>query len=183
MVPPQKSLLFPTLTWCDPEIVVEQTVDPRWFGTPCRLWSHCCHEISPKPHKLSRFSDTAFTIHWHFTPCDMTSWHRPLTRYEKLRVAHAPGMSGTFSPPLPTCMSGLLTSGFLWSRWRGKLSRHSRRMPNPQFYVSGKRPSETLFALQMNCDWKCHDCRACDVSVVVRHHLPILEHSTMWSPS
>ena len=25
-------------------------------------------------------------------------------------------------------------------RWRGKRSRHSRRMCNPQFYVSGKRP-------------------------------------------
>ena len=33
-----------------------------------------------------------------------------------------------------------LTSGFLWNRWRGKRSRHSRRMRNPQFYVSGKRP-------------------------------------------
>ena len=26
--------------------------------------------------------------------------HGPLTRYAKLRVAHAPGMPGTFSPPL-----------------------------------------------------------------------------------
>ena len=34
----------------------------------------------------------------------------------------------------------LLTSGFLWSRRRGKHSRHSRGMRNPQFYVSGKRP-------------------------------------------
>ena len=25
--------------------------------------------------------------------------HGPLTRYVKLRVAHAPGMPGTFSPP------------------------------------------------------------------------------------
>ena len=80
----------------------------------------------------------------------------PLTRYVKLRVAHAPGMPGTFSPQLrvsdpdmhhSTCvthvswyMPGSLTSGFLWSRWWGKRSRHSRRMRNPQFYVSGKRP-------------------------------------------
>ena len=80
----------------------------------------------------------------------------PLTRYVKLRVAHAPGMPGTFSPPprvidpdvhhgtcvthVPWCMTGSITSGFLWSRWRGKRSRHSRRMRNPQFYVSGKRP-------------------------------------------
>ena len=39
----------------------------------------------------------------------------------------------------PWCMSGSLTSGFLWSQWQGKPYRHSRRMRNPQFYVSGKR--------------------------------------------
>ena len=38
-----------------------------------------------------------------------------------------------------SCMTGSLTSHFLWSRWRGKRPRHSRRMHNPQFYVSGKR--------------------------------------------
>ena len=80
----------------------------------------------------------------------------PLTRYVKLPVAHAPGMPGTFSPPpwvsdpsmhhdtcvthVPWCMPGSLTGGFLWSRWRGKRSRHSRRMRNPRFHVSGKRP-------------------------------------------
>ena len=80
----------------------------------------------------------------------------PLARYVNLRVAHAPGMPGTFSPPplisdpdmhhstcathVPWCMPGSLTSGFLWSLWLGKRSRHSRCMRNPQFYVSGKRP-------------------------------------------
>ena len=83
-------------------------------------------------------------------------FHGPLASYAKLRVAHASGMPGTFSPPprvsnpvvhhgtcvthVPWCMPGSVTSGFLWSRWRGKRSRHSRRMCNPQFYVSGKRP-------------------------------------------
>ena len=65
----------------------------------------------------------------------------PLSRYVKLRVAHAPGMPGTLFPPpmhhgtcvthVPRCMSGLLTSGFLWSWWRGKRSKHSRHMRNP----------------------------------------------------
>ena len=70
--------------------------------------------------------------------------------------AHEPGMPGTFSPPprvsdpdmhhgtcvthVPWCMPGSLTRGFVWSRWQGKRSRHSQRMRNPQFYVSGKRP-------------------------------------------
>ena len=59
---------------------------------------------------------------------------RPLDRYLKLRVAHAPGMAETFSAPLqvsdpdmyhgtcvthvPWCMLGSLTSAFLWNlRW------------------------------------------------------------------
>ena len=82
--------------------------------------------------------------------------HGPLARYVKLWVANAPGMSGTFSLPprvsdldmhhgtcithMPWCMPGSLTVGFFWSRFRGKHSRHSRRMCNPQFYLSGKRP-------------------------------------------
>ena len=61
-------------------------------------------------------------------------------------------MPGTFSPPPQVSdpdmhhgtyvkhMPRSLTSGFIWSRWRGKRSRHSWRMRNPQFYVSGKRP-------------------------------------------
>ena len=32
---------------------------------------------------------------------------------------------------------GSITSGFLWSRWRGKRPRHYRRMRSPQFCVSG----------------------------------------------
>ena len=37
-------------------------------------------------------------------------------------------------------MPGSLTRGFLWSRWRGKRPRHSRRVRKRQFYVAGKRP-------------------------------------------
>ena len=60
--------------------------------------------------------------------------HRPLTRYVELRVAHAPGMPGTFSLPpwdsdpdmhhdtcirhLPWCIPGSLISGFLLNGWR-----------------------------------------------------------------
>ena len=79
-----------------------------------------------------------------------------LAKYEKLQVAHAAGMPGTFSPPprvsdpdmhhgtcvthVPSCMSRSLISGFLWSRCRGKRFRHSRCTRNTHFYVSGKRP-------------------------------------------
>ena len=61
-------------------------------------------------------------------------------------------MPGTFYPPprvsdpdlhhgpcvthVPWCRQDPLASGFLWSRWWGKSSRHSRRKWKPQFYVS-----------------------------------------------
>ena len=44
---------------------------------------------------------------------------------------------------VPWCLPGSLTHGFIWRRWRGKRSQYSRRMCNPQFYVSGKRPIDT----------------------------------------
>ena len=52
---------------------------------------------------------------------------------------------GTCMTHEPWCMSGSLPSGFLWTWWRGKHSRHTRRMRNPQFYVSGKRPIDTNY--------------------------------------
>ena len=86
----------------------------------------------------------------------LSTLHGPLTRCVKLRVVHAPGMPGTFSPPprvsnpdmqhstcvthVPWCMLGSLTSGSLLSQWRGNRSRHPRRIHNPHFYVSGKWP-------------------------------------------
>ena len=85
----------------------------------------------------------------------------PLDRYVKLRVAHAPG---TFSPPprvtdpdmhrttcvthVPWCMPGSLIRGFLWSRWREKRSRHSRRI------VSDKRPMARMHVIYM-CVFVC----------------------------
>ena len=94
--------------------------------------------------------------------------HGLLIRYVKFRVVHAHGMPATFSPPprasdpdmhhgtchgtcvthVPWCMAGSLASGFLWNRWRGKRSRHSRHMHPPKCYVRGKRPIvETIWEL------------------------------------
>ena len=92
--------------------------------------------------------------------------HGPLTRYVKLRVAPAPEMPGTFSPPprvsdpdmdhgmcvthVSWCMPGSLTGGFLRNRWWGKRSQHSRCLRNRQFYVSGK--SYTYIRIR---EWMC----------------------------
>ena len=51
---------------------------------------------------------------------------------------------------VPWCMTGSLTSYFLWSRWRGKRSWHSQRMRSSQFCVSGKRPTVCV-ACPMYC--------------------------------
>ena len=95
-------------------------------------------------------------------------YYGPLTSYAKSQVVHAPGIPRTFPPPqrvsdpdmhhgtcvthVPWCTPGSLTGGFLWSRWRGKRSRHSRRMHNPHIYVSGKRPiwGMTIY-INVNC--------------------------------
>ena len=108
-------------------------------------------------------------MNWKYFQCyDRLCYfgHGPHARYVKLRVAHAPGMPGTFSPPPrlgdpdmyhgtcvthePWCVPGSLTSGFLWIWWRGKRSRHSRRMRKPQFNVSGKRPIADLVQWLLN---------------------------------
>ena len=55
------------------------------------------------------------------------------------RVSDPDMHHGTWVMHVPWCMPGFLTSYFLWGRWRGKRSRHSWRMCNPHFCVSGKR--------------------------------------------
>ena len=88
------------------------------------------------------------------------SWHGPLAKYVKLCVGHAPGMPGTFFPAnvgkrsrhasrhvrhaRAVMHARSLTSGFLWSRWQGRRFPHSRHMRNPKFYVSDKRPMDTI---------------------------------------
>ena len=47
---------------------------------------------------------------------------------------------GTHVKHVPWCMPWWLTGGFFWNRWRGNRSQDSRRMHNPEYYVSGKRP-------------------------------------------
>ena len=81
--------------------------------------------------------------------------HGPLAKCVKLWVAHAPGMPGTFSPSTASKENvskrsrhasrhvrharAVMRVEITNPRLRGKCSRHSRRMRNPQFYVSGKR--------------------------------------------
>ena len=77
----------------------------------------------------------------------------PFTRYAKLRVVHALGMLGAISPPprsrhasrqvhdaRAVMYAGIANYWFPLKSVAGKTLRHFRRMLNPQFCVSGKRP-------------------------------------------
>ena len=63
-------------------------------------------------------------------------------------------------------------------RWRGKRSRHSRRMRNPQFYISGKRPmgnwvTATVIICTMLQDLTCIKPVACEYKYTKRWLLSI----------
>ena len=61
----------------------------------------------------------------------------PRHRLHRKQPVSDPGMHhGTCVTHVLWCMSGLLSR----PQWRGKHYRHPRRMRNPQFCVSGKRP-------------------------------------------
>ena len=97
-------------------------------------------------HALTKSLRQGHDIRWLWVSCQI----------RKVAGCACDGNTGNVSPPprvsvpdmhhgtcvmhVPWCMQGSLTSSILWSRWRGKRSRHSRRMRNPQIYISGKRP-------------------------------------------
>ena len=123
----------------------------KWLATwNCRYhWHIYCPLGSFTDFVVAGVSVAVFSRYW---------LHGPLIRYVKLRVAHAPGMfspsprvsdpdthHGTRVTYVSWCMPGSLTSGFLSSRWWGKRFLHSRRMRNPQFYVSGKMSIPNIY--------------------------------------
>ena len=73
--------------------------------------------------------------------------HGPLTRYIKLRFAHAPGMPGTFPRhhglAFPTCITARA-----WRVLAGKTFPAFPRTPSPQIYVFGKKPMVLIKASQ-----------------------------------
>ena len=131
---------------------------------------------------------------FHEVSCNLCHHKRergPLTRYVKLRVAHAPGMTWTFPghrlkrKPLVSGMHhgtyvtaiwqdahGLLSdsgharavmhAGIANPRWRGK---RSRRMRNPQFTYLGRGPLSPWFPqAHLGCP---HCLQYCNWSVCI----------------
>ena len=134
-----------TLVLCPVKVVIDIS--------PTRLTAFVRHTTARMKFRHCVNARRAVTSH---VICLCILENGPLATYVKLRVAHAPEMPGTVYPPprvsdpdmhhgtcvthVPWCMPGSLNSGFIWSPRRGKRSRHSRPIHNPQFYVSGKRP-------------------------------------------
>ena len=117
----------------------------------------------------------------------------PLTKYAKLRFAHAPGMPETFSPSprvsdsdmhhgtsvmhVSWCMTGSLTSSFIWNRWWGKHSgipgacstrnfAHLVRGPLVNIWLWGVDSGITIFPSAVACRCSQEDflmiwCRWC----------------------
>ena len=117
----------------------------RSSGLDIDVLNRCCHSVAHSfgvivinwPKSISNKRNSLRSQRWQQlstlfgTMKTPIPHNRPLESYVKLRVAHASGMPGTFSPPptlVPWCMSGLLNP-----RWRGKRSRHSWSMRNPEF--------------------------------------------------
>ena len=138
----------PMLLTTDEDILREVMVKGFHNFTNRKVMRHYANSILHFLHCNHKFREISFVNNIDF--------HGSLTKYGKLRVAHAPGMPGMFpTPPISNETTSLRSRhasrhvrharavmhvGITNPRWRGKCSRHSRRMCNPQFCVSGKRP-------------------------------------------
>ena len=157
------------------------------------FWQIWGHEMVPEVVNGRKIWPMHDLLNYFFPPYAMETnrvmfdviINGPITRYAKFPVAHVPGMPATFSSAprysdpdmhhgtcathVPWCMPRSLTSGFLWSQWRGKHSRHSRRMRDPQFCLSGKRLIDRSWA----CNWCVLRGRGCvrwlkEICLVIR---------------
>ena len=75
----------------------------------------------------------------------------PRHRLQRKPLVRDPGVyHGMCVTHVPWCMQGSRNP-----RWRGKRSRHSRRMRNPQFYVFGKRPMAKWWSMACRLAANC----------------------------
>ena len=129
------------------------------------IWCHKLSQSIEDERSVPRFGREPVKLQ---SDTKIHTTNGPLTIYVVLCVAHARECRERFPRQRslnsdPDIMPGSLTSDFLWSWWRGKRSQHSRRMRNPQFYVSDKWPILWLLDLAMGnfmtiiYRWKIYD--------------------------
>ena len=129
------------------------------------------------------------------------------TRYVKLRVTHAPGMPGTFSPPpwasdpdmhhgtcvthVPWCMPISLTSGFLWHRCRENVPGIPGACASRNFPYLVRGPLQLVccsgtrtFYLRVPDLWiSCWDLMACQRTrkvMATEQHVPVSHFIIIW---
>ena len=102
----------------------------------------------------------------------------PQHRLQRKPLVSNPGMHhGTSATHVPWCMSGSLTRG-----GRGKRSRHSRRLRNPQVYVSGKRPMQCIPETRYDLIYVRVFC-VCVCVFVILHFIALLVRPFLIPPS
>ena len=125
--------------WYEPSVV--PTPPPR-LHRPCHRCRH-----SPSPPCLLFISSyapwsiaIAIIIVMDFLP-DMSNFGMRIRRECRERfLHHRRQRKPLVNDPDMHHTRAVMHGGIANSRWRGKRSRHSRRMRNSQFYVSDKRP-------------------------------------------
>ena len=113
------------------------------WNTMTFIWYHCDIQLCSNCYLL-----TSILTLISAAKCTLSFFFKPWASYQisKIVCCVCAGNAGNVFPATDVtgntllaisawCMSGLLTSGGVKKR-----SRHSRRMRNPQFYLSGKRP-------------------------------------------
>ena len=99
---------------------------------------YCCVIIYFSKKKWNCWKNTAIGLlpDWGLCMRRVCREHFPRHRLKRKLLVSEPGMYVRHVRHARAVMH----VGIANPRWRGKRSRHSRRMRNPQFYVSGKRP-------------------------------------------
>ena len=101
-----------------------------------RLYQHGKFSTKHSHRILPMKYETGFGVFClgHIIVCSVFTWASYQIR--KIVGCACAGNAGNVFPRRRAVMH----VGIAHLRWRGKRSRHSRRMRDPQFYVSGKRP-------------------------------------------
>ena len=161
-----------------------------WSQVRARWSSHCAGRKVQGEKTYWRYDTSAELALWALLPdtqnCGLRMRRECREHFSRHRRISDPDIHHrTCVTHVPWCMPGSLTSGFLWNRWRGRRSRHSRRMRNPQFCVSAKRP---MWGYPMTTEMRSFLCcqpaetikQTVDVAVIWD---AILLVSLLWSQS
>ena len=111
---------------------------PKWINTlkPKKWPTQCRWHFEMQLKNFSMLNRVSLKFVFE-VPLTLSRHNGPLARYVKLRVAHAPGMSGKFSPPPRVSDSrGQYVDAFINASWTTicRLTKIERWVPIAEFY-------------------------------------------------